>query len=143
MIESLTQLYRPTAKSKGVSLVSESDAEGAVKLDRNKFEQIAGNLLSNALKFTRKGGEVAIRVRNEGNNLILSVKDSGIGMSANQINSLFYDGKIGPAGGTDGEKSTGLGVPIIKHFIELHDGSIDVQSEQGKGAEFIITLPIR
>ncbi|MCC5913032.1 MAG: GAF domain-containing sensor histidine kinase [Balneolaceae bacterium] len=145
VIKSVGNLYRPVAKSKGVELTTVCSLAEPVSMDRGKFEQITGNLLSNAPKFTRKGGRVDLKVERvtEKNEVVLTVKDSGIGMTEDQKKSLFQNEKVGSKQGTSGEKSTGLGLSIIKHFIDLQGGFVDVKSEQVKGTQFTLYFRLR
>lgn len=146
IVKSMLKLYNPVAQSKGVDLSFESSVNEKVELDKNKFEQIYGNLLSNALKFTESGGSVKSSLSlihgENGKKLLLEVSDTGIGMDENTVNKLFDNDKVESKSGTSGEKSTGLGSSIIKYFVELHLGSIDVKSVKGKGTTFTITLPV-
>jgi two-component system, sensor histidine kinase len=145
VVRSMDRLYRPVALSKKIDLIFDNSAVCEVRLDRNKFEQIFGNLLSNALKFTRPEGhvETVIGIDQSGSSsvLTLKVRDSGIGMDEEQLSGLFA-GEGKERQGTSGEKSTGLGLSIIKYFVELHGGQIRVNSRSGEGTEFVVTLPV-
>jgi signal transduction histidine kinase len=100
------------------------------------------NLVSNAVKFTPKGGTIRILATSAGHNEIhLSVKDTGIGMSSSLIEGLFRIDGLSSRRGTEGEPSTGLGLLLCKEFIEKHGGKIRVESEEGKGSTFSFTLP--
>lgn len=144
--DDVKKLYKPAAANKSIELtfsVDDSDAE--IYLDESKFEQIMGNLISNAIKFTENGGNVQVSVnlnQKEGfDNLILKVTDSGIGISDVKIENLFVN-KLKSEGGTLGEKGTGLGLSIIKHFVDLHGGNIEVSSVMGVGTEFTVSFPL-
>lgn len=146
IIESMEKLYQPVAKVKQIKLKFENLVNEPVQIDGSKFEQIFGNLLSNALKFTNNGGEVSAHLQVDGNGptqqLILSVQDTGIGMDQSKASNLFSNGPVKNREGTSGEKSTGLGLAIIKYFVDLHSGTINVSSEEGNGTRFIVTLPL-
>ena len=95
------------------------------------------NLLSNALKYTPAGGEIFVSLKDEGANLRLDVKDTGKGISqdeADKIFERFFQAK-GAASGT------GIGLALVKSFVELHHGEARVESELGKGSDFIVVIP--
>jgi two-component system, sensor histidine kinase len=144
--DDVEKLYKPAAANKSIDLSFRIDTTDAdIYLDEGKFEQIMGNLISNAIKFTENGGNVLVSVDVhpiEGHNhLVLKVKDSGRGITDDKIENLF-ENKLKSEGGTLGEKGTGLGLSIIKHFVDLHDGNIEVSSVRGLGTEFTISLPV-
>lgn len=105
--------------------------------DQDKISRIVFNLLSNALKYTPAGGEIFVSLKDEGANLRLDVKDTGKGISqdeADKIFERFFQAK-GAASGT------GIGLALVKSFVELHHGEARVESELGKGSDFIIVIP--
>lgn len=147
IIDNMKRLYMPSAKLKNIDLkfdVNIKDEE--IWIDKQKFEQIFGNLISNALKFTQSNGEVHCQVDLKQTNnqefLVLKVKDTGMGMEKETADHLFSSVKVNGQKGTSGEKSTGLGLSIIKHFTELHKGEINVDTAPDEGTTFTITLPI-
>lgn len=146
IIHSMQKLYKPVAQSKGVKLTFQNEVIDPVSLDKNKFEQIYGNLLSNSLKFTESGGTVnsAFSISNdgEGQSLILEVSDTGIGMDEDTADNIFGDDTITINPGTNGEKSTGIGTSIIKYLVQLHMGAINVKSKKGEGTTFTVSIPI-
>jgi signal transduction histidine kinase len=99
--------------------------------------------LSNAFKFTRAGGSVGLTVKviKQSNDLKIVVTDTGIGMPEEMVKNLFsrnlYNNRIG----TNGEKSSGIGLDIVKHFVNLHAGCIHVESTEGKGSKFTVSIP--
>jgi len=116
----------------------------AVRGDSVKLRQIFTNLISNAIKFTPRGGSVtieALRISNGG--VAILIRDTGVGMTADEISVALT-----PFGQVDGSRSrwregTGLGLPIAKALVELHGGTIDIRSQKGRGTEVAITLPSR
>lgn len=105
--------------------------------DQDKISRIVFNLLSNALKYTPAGGEIFVSLKDEGANLRLDVKDTGKGISqdeADKIFERFFQAK-GAASGT------GIGLALVKSFVELHHGEARVESELGKGSDFIVVIP--
>jgi signal transduction histidine kinase len=99
------------------------------------------NLVSNAIKFTPKGGEVKVEARVEGDDVKISVCDTGIGIKPETIEKLFKIETSFTTRGTENEKGTGLGLLLCKEFIEKHGGRIWVESEQGQGSIFSFVIP--
>ena len=113
-----------------------------VRINEEKFDRVIRNLILNAIKFTPKGGQIVIKTKLEPNNKILiSIKDSGIGISE-QLQPFIFD-KFSKyrRPGLNGEKSSGLGLWIVKRIVELHEGEIKVKSVVGEGTSFFILLP--
>ena len=105
------------------------------------LETIIRNLVSNAIKFTKKNGVVTISAKQFSDKVKVSIADTGIGMDKELINDLFKVDKQTNRKGTDNEPSTGLGLILCYEFIEKHGGNIKVESEVGKGSTFSFTLP--
>ena len=112
-----------------------------VELDENKFMQVLNNLLSNAIKFTPDGGTIWVRVREEADHVLLTVADDGIGIPAGLQAGLFERFTKARRPGLRGEKTTGLGMSIIRTIVQLHNGTIEVESAENQGATFRIRLP--
>ena len=109
--------------------------------DTNMLNSIFQNLVSNAIKYSREGGTILINVVQIQNQIEINISDNGIGMSKETINKLFKIGEDISIPGTCNEKGSGLGLILCKDFVERHNGSIFVESELGKGSQFIIRLP--
>ncbi|WP_375416742.1 sensor histidine kinase [uncultured Hymenobacter sp.] len=109
--------------------------------DYNKFQQVVNNLISNAIKFTPDEGHIEIAVAGQPDHLLLSVADDGIGIPAEHLPELFERFTPVRRPGLRGEKTTGLGLSIVKTIIELHQGRIWVESEEGRGTTFFVELP--
>jgi signal transduction histidine kinase len=105
------------------------------------FQAIIRNLVLNAVKFTPKNGTIQIHASEDLNDIIVTVNDSGIGMNPKIIEDLFKIDKKNNRSGTENELSTGLGLILCKEFIDKHNGKIWVESEEGKGSTFYISLP--
>ena len=133
-----------TANSKSIEIEFRIPANIEIYADKNMLQIVIRNLISNAVKFTPRGGEIIISAMTFGNDKVkISIKDSGIGMSPEMIENLFrMDGKTNRRG-TENEPSSGLGLIICKALIEKHDGKIWVESEEGKGSVFNFTLPCK
>ena len=110
--------------------------------DANMVNTIVRNLLTNALKFTPKGGRINVTAFEEKKHITVNVSDSGIGMDKTGIEKLFKIDEFHNTAGTAGETGTGLGLIICNEFILKHNGTINVQSEVGKGSTFSFSLPL-
>ncbi|MFU8812510.1 MAG: ATP-binding protein [Balneolaceae bacterium] len=146
ILEDIKMLYTPSAKTKGISLLFiTKNADQPVALDSDKVEQILGNLVSNAIKFSNPGGEVTVAARtvkqDDAQQVELRVTDDGIGMEQEVADTLF-DQPAASRKGTRGEKSTGIGLDIVKNFVELHNGTVAVESRPGKGSTFTVSIPV-
>lgn len=145
-LQNVVKLQEKVAQSKGLQLLFENTIElipFQLVADEPKIMQVINNLLSNAIKFTPKGGAVTLRLQPQGDDrLLIVVQDTGIGIPAEHLPRVFEKFGNHQRSGTSGEKGTGLGMTIVKRFVELHGGAIDVESQQGKGTTFTISLPI-
>ena len=139
--ECLASILEP-AKNKGIDISSDISENTVVYADINMLQTVIRNLVSNALKFTHKGGEVSVSAKVAGDKSVeISVLDSGIGMNQTMIDNLFRPDVRTSRKGTDDESSTGLGLLLCKEFVEKHGGKIWVESEVGKGSVFYFTIP--
>ena len=113
-------------------------------IDPDKIERIILNLLTNSFKHTNPGGEICLTLTEEDKNLKISVKDNGAGIPHEQLDLIFEKfQKGGKIYDNVYCKGIGIGLYVVKLFVELHNGHIEVNSEEGIGTEFIITLPVR
>ena len=132
------------ALQKGISIINEIPATLKIYADEKMITSVIRNILSNAVKFTRKGGKVTGKARiMEDGNAEIAITDNGVGISKEIIAKLFKLGEIMGTKGTDNEPTTGLGLVLCKEFIEKHGGQIRVESEEGVGSTFYFTMPIR
>lgn len=136
-----TQLLNSAAINKDITLECNVPSEIEVYADRDMIATILRNLLTNSLKFTPKGGKVTIEAKEENEYCVVRVIDNGKGIPAEQQKELFVATGIKSSRGTSGESGTGLGLPVCRDFIEHNRGTISVESEEGKGSAFIITIP--
>lgn len=109
--------------------------------DINKFQQVINNLVSNAIKFTPDGGTIAVKVERRGRHVLLTVADTGIGIPANLQDVLFEKFTKARRPGLRGERTTGLGMSVIKTIVDLHKGRIWLESAEGQGTTFYLELP--
>ncbi|RPD46206.1 PAS domain-containing sensor histidine kinase [Hymenobacter sediminis] len=110
-------------------------------LDRNKFMQVINNLLSNSIKFTPDGGRIHVGLQDQGAEVLITVQDTGIGIPATSQSRLFERFTPARRPGLRGEKTSGLGMSIIKTIVELHGGRIWFESQENQGTTFFISLP--
>jgi len=131
----------PSAKSKGIKVkVSSSVKYSKIWADKDKIAQVVNNLLSNSLKFTKKNGLISVGIGQDNDSLIISVRDTGIGIEKSQLNSIFN--KFKQLGSPSAKKEgTGLGLAISKEIVDKHKGKINVGSGYGKGSTFTVMLP--
>jgi signal transduction histidine kinase len=142
VIDELREAMLPMAKEKGIELVETfPDNLPRVEADRAKLRRILVNLLSNALKFTPKGGRVEVRAEQLDGHINIAVSDTGVGIAPEDVDRLFDKYEQARSRATRGEKGTGLGLYITKQLVELHSSEIKVKSEVGRGSTFSFTLP--
>jgi signal transduction histidine kinase len=137
-------LIRERASIHGITLALElSPGVGDCVADQRKFKQVMLNLLSNAVKFTPRGGQISVRVRCGNGHVEVAVSDTGVGIAEKDLKIIFEEFRQVGTDRLKKEEGTGLGLALAKKFIELHGGTISVQSEVGKGSTFTFTLPDR
>ncbi|KPQ00762.1 MAG: two-component signal transduction system fused histidine kinase / response regulator [Bacteroidetes bacterium HLUCCA01] len=146
LINEVMTIHAPAAKNKNVTFeLHHSPDVPPLMLDKSKISQVFGNLISNAIKFTPSQG--AITISTELNDdfpgfAFIQVQDTGIGIPETMLPRLFDKMGDHQRPGTDGEVGTGLGMPIVKRYVEVHSGVIDVNSREGEGSTFMILLPL-
>ena len=133
---------RPLAMAKNIQIQHELEAGWAVYADRVRFKQILYNLLSNAVKFTPKDGRIDIDCVESGNQVCISVTDTGIGIRAEDQEVVFEEFRQVEGNTNTTNEGTGLGLAITKRLVEQQGGKISLESEPGKGSRFTFTLPI-
>lgn len=144
--QEVVDLHKPFTMMKNQNLSVQIEESLQCKIDREKWKQIVGNLLSNAIKFTPVEGDISLTLQKldlEKPFIELVVKDSGIGIPEDEKRDLFTGKDSIRRSGTSGEKSTGLGMYIIKKFVNLMGGMLDVQTKVDQGTEFNLKIPIK
>jgi len=134
------ELYRDVAEARQVALAFDARDAVAVTGDRTRLEQVAANLIDNAVKYTPPGGRVDVAVRRDGAAAILEVRDTGAGIAANELPRIFDRLFRGDA--SRAERGLGLGLSLVKAIVEAHGGTVQVASEPGRGSTFTVVLPI-
>ncbi len=139
---SVTQLLQTNANSKNITLTNSIDEEVKVFADKNMLNSIIRNLVSNAIKFSKNGGEIKYSATRENNKIKIIVSDKGIGMTDEDSAKLFRIDVHHTTPGTEDESGTGVGLILCKSFVEKNGGKIWVKSELGIGSKFIFTIPV-
>lgn len=129
------------AARKGINLTYSINPDIDVICDKDMMHIVVRNLLNNAIKFTNQGGQVSIKVATEGDRVLLSVKDTGIGIPKDKQAELFTL-KTRSTSGTNREKGIGLGLMMCKEFIDYQNGKIWFETEEGVGTTFFVSLPM-
>lgn len=101
------------------------------------------NILSNAVKYTPEGGFINVNIKTTSENVIVSIKDNGIGIPKEKLNVIFDRFEQVNSLLTRRREGSGIGLSIVKNLVEMHGGSISAYSEEGKGSEFVFTIPIK
>jgi PAS domain S-box-containing protein len=144
VLEMALDSVRPTAEAKGLHLFSRLAADtGSIAADPQRIQQIIWNILSNAVKFTPKGGSVQVDLARRNSQVEISVTDSGIGIRPDFLPFVFDRFRQGDSSSTRFHGGLGLGLAIVRHLVELHGGSVLAESPgEGLGATFMVTLPV-
>lgn len=132
-----------TAKRKGIELLVDIPEDLKFEADESMLQTVIRNIVNNAVKFTPKNGKVVINAKSSGDFAEISVTDNGVGMDEKLKENIFKIGNKSGRSGTEGEPSTGLGLIICKELVEIHKGTIIVESTPHVGSEFIIKLPLK
>ena len=147
LIETLFDLIEgslsASAHHKNIRLHFRCECDLSVYADENMLRSAIRNLVSNAIKFTDQYGQIDVEAKRVDDHILLQVSDSGVGMTAEQVDKLFVFEQTQSTSGTSGETGTGLGLMLCQQFVQHHQGRIDVQSTLGKGTVFRIHLPIK
>jgi signal transduction histidine kinase len=133
-------LYRDVAEAKGVTLAAVAPPDIVVAADRTRLEQVAANLIDNAVKYTPAGGRIDVEARRESGAAVFQVRDTGPGIPADELPRIFDRLFRGDTSRT--ERGLGLGLSLVKAIVEAHGGSVEVRSEPGQGSVFTVRLPL-
>ncbi|WP_434291589.1 ATP-binding protein [Clostridium botulinum] len=142
LIEEITLSVTSYAESKGINIIFDTNVEEKIiAVDTDKIERIILNLLSNSIKFTNAGGNIFVNVKDCGENVYIHVKDTGVGIPSDKLESIFERFFQVDKTLKKNKEGTGIGLHLVKSFVEMHNGTVTIKSELGKGTEFIIKLP--
>lgn len=142
LIKDSIALLTNIADDKNIVITEHYILDVELLLDRHMVRTIMRNLISNAIKFTPDNGHIDIHVEKLDEDLTITISDSGKGMSDSQIEKLFRIDEITSTRGTNNEKGSGLGLLIVKDFVDKHGGAIHVESEVSNGSSISIRLPM-
>lgn len=140
-VDEIVQLCSDIAFQKSITVTNDFPTELFVYADKAMIGTILRNLISNALKFTQRGGSIHLSAERRPKDVKVWVSDSGVGISKQVIEKIFHIDSNCSTPDTQGEKGTGLGLILCKEFIEKHGGTIGIESEPGKGSIFHFTIP--
>ncbi len=144
VIKDITLSISEYVKHKKINLSFNTDLEEVIlACDADKIERVMLNLLSNAIKYTDDNGEIHVSLNKVNEDIVVSVKDNGVGIPKDKLNIIFDRfGQVNDILSRRCEGS-GIGLSIVKSIVEMHGGKIEVFSEIGKGTEFIFNIPIK
>lgn len=143
LVNDVVALFQVNAARKKINLLNDFEKDYEIIADKFMIDTVLRNLVSNAIKFTKQGGEIKIDIteKDEEGHIEVSVSDNGVGMKEEIISKLFKIDEHVTTKGTEKEKGTGLGLILCKEFIEKHDGKIWAESTLAEGSKFKFTLP--
>jgi CheY-like chemotaxis protein len=144
VIDAALDSVMPAADAKNIRIDREFDEIEPITGDKDRLQQIAWNLLSNAVKFTPRDGRVTVTLRRTADDVVLVVRDTGIGISREFLPCVFDRFSQADSSATRRHGGLGLGMAIVRHLVELHGGTVRAESDgEDRGATFTATLPIR
>ncbi|HSZ84170.1 MAG TPA: ATP-binding protein, partial [Polyangia bacterium] len=144
IVDVVRGVIQAVAAKKGINLeVSVPDELPDIQVDPGRIKQVLYNLISNAIKFTPRGGVVRLSADTDGEYLVVRVADTGVGIARENLGRLFREFEQLPQPGGVRPEGTGLGLALTKRLVELHGGKVEVESELGKGSTFSVFLRLR
>ena len=142
LVQSILHENQPAAEQKKIAIATEGlDGSYPIDIDTGKMERVVGELIGNAIKYTSESGEVFVSLKKETGKIFFSVRDTGIGLTPEETRKIF-ERFFRTQVSQHMAKGSGLGLSIAKELIELHGGKLTVESEQGQGTTFTMTLPV-
>ncbi|MFW6449890.1 MAG: GAF domain-containing protein [Nanoarchaeota archaeon] len=143
IIKETVESLRHIAESKKIKLITRIEKNVGLETSPDLLKQAVINLVNNALKFTKENGRVTIAAKTNGNKVLIHVKDTGVGIPKEEVQKLFDKFYQVDSSMTREHNGTGLGLVIVKHIAELHNGTVKVNSKEGKGSRFTLELPVK
>jgi signal transduction histidine kinase len=140
MFDELIDMFHASCLSKKITITKQVESGLTCQADFNSTVTIFRNLINNALKFTKEEGDIKIDAKKNGQKVVISVADTGIGIPSDKLATLF-EASAKSTYGTSGEKGVGLGLRLVKEFVKLNKGELTVDSTEGKGTTFTVELP--
>jgi PAS domain S-box-containing protein len=144
VVAAAIETLMPAANARGIKVQTVLDpTAGLVSGDTDRLRQVVWNLVSNAIKFTPKGGRVAARVERDDPNVVITIEDSGVGMRPEVLPHVFERFRQGDSSNTRNHGGLGLGLAVVKHLVELHGGQVTASSPgEGMGSAFTVKIPL-
>jgi PAS domain S-box-containing protein len=144
VVAAAIETLMPAANARGIKVQTVLDpSAGLVSGDTDRLRQVVWNLVSNAIKFTPKGGRVTVRVERVDPNVTITVEDTGVGISPEVLPHVFERFRQGDSSNTRNHGGLGLGLAVVRHLVELHGGSVTASSAgEGQGSTFTVTIPL-
>ncbi|MBK9137344.1 MAG: HAMP domain-containing histidine kinase [Verrucomicrobia bacterium] len=139
LVNEAAEVYQCVAEEKGIRLRRDLLPPCPVSVDANRFRQVIGNLLDNAIKYTPAAGAVSVSVREEGATVVLRVRDNGVGIAPEEQPKIWA--RLYRGDKSRSERGLGLGLSLVKAVVEAHGGTVAVSSQVGEGSEFSVRLP--
>ncbi|MFH0860543.1 MAG: PAS domain S-box protein [Candidatus Altiarchaeota archaeon] len=144
VVKDVVNYVRPAAERSGINLGFRMPSKiPLIRCDSDRLSQVVSNLLDNALKFTPRGGSITVSVSRLGRNIVIKIKDTGIGIPKGEVGKIFESFYQVDSSRRRKYKGVGLGLAVCKKIVEAHQGTIGVESEEGRGSIFSVVLPIR
>jgi signal transduction histidine kinase len=140
LVGEVVELYEDVAEEKGVAVTRDQVEDVVVDADRDRLRQAFANLVDNAIKYTPSGGRVDVGITRQTDRAVVSVRDTGAGMSAEHLPRIWE--RLYRADPSRSERGLGLGLSLVKAFIEAHGGTVEAESEPGRGSRFTVKLPL-
>jgi signal transduction histidine kinase len=139
LIQQTVDLYEDLAEERGITIITNAAGELSVSVDRNRMRQVLANLLDNAVKYTPAGGRIEIATTRDGSDAVLSVSDTGIGITPDELPHIFD--RLYRGDKSRSARGLGLGLSLVKAIVGAHGGRVTVQSSPGSGTRFDLRLP--
>ncbi len=140
LVEDMTELYRYAAEEKGISIQKFLPGKLTAKVDVNRMRQVIANLLDNAVKYTGAEGNIKIQVSRRGDEVLIEISDSGIGIAEEEIENIWD--RLYRGDRSRSKPGLGLGLSLVRAIVRAHDGTVTARSQAGQGSQFTISLPI-
>ena len=141
VVDDVADRVRPNAPNHTLTLDLQKDLP-QITADRDRMTQVASNLLNNAVKYSPTGGRITVTTRADGNELRLDVRDEGLGIPPDALETIFERYSRVDSQATKDIQGTGLGLPIVRQIVQLHGGKVWAESELGRGSVFHVVLPL-
>ncbi|MFA9396879.1 MAG: MASE3 domain-containing protein [Clostridiaceae bacterium] len=144
IVEDITLSVSNYIEDRGINLVFDTNVEEKIMaIDVDKIERIILNLLSNAIKFTNKGDSIFVAFEDLGENVVISIRDTGVGIPEDKLKMIFDRFSQVDKTLSRNREGSGVGLSLVKSLVEMHDGKIGVESVTGEGSEFKIEIPVK